>query len=63
MERQPAPEDRRAFSLALTPKGRSDLTRISAVVQEQDQRVISGLSTAEQTELHRLLIKLCAIPD
>ena len=63
MERQPAPEDRRAFSLALTPKGCADLARISAVVQEQDQRVISGLTPDEQTELHRLLLKLCAIPD
>lgn len=63
MERQPAPEDRRAFSLALTPKGRTDLAKISAVVKDQDQRVTSALSTSEQAELHRLLLKLCDIPD
>lgn len=63
MERQPAPEDRRAFSLALTGKGRTDLAKISTVVQEQDQRVISSLSASEQNELHRLLLKLCDIPN
>jgi DNA-binding MarR family transcriptional regulator len=59
MERQPAPEDRRAFSLALTEKGRQDLAKISKAVENQDREAISPLSTAEQQDLHRLLIKLC----
>jgi DNA-binding MarR family transcriptional regulator len=59
MERQPAPEDRRAFSLALTEKGKQDLVQISQIVTEQDKQVIQPLSTSEQQELHRLLIKLC----
>jgi DNA-binding MarR family transcriptional regulator len=59
IERQPAPEDRRAFSLVLTDKGQQDLVRITAEVQAQDQRLISALTEQEQTELHRLLHKLC----
>ena len=62
MERQPAPEDRRAFSLALTAKGKQDLVQISQIVVQQDTQVIQPLSTAEQQELHRLLIKLCGLP-
>jgi DNA-binding MarR family transcriptional regulator len=59
MERQPAPEDRRAFSLALTEKGKQDLVQISQIVTEQDKQVIEPLSGDEKQELHRLLIKLC----
>lgn len=61
MERQPAPEDRRAFSLTLTAKGKADLEKITAVVREQDQAVVSGLSEGERADLHRLLLKLCGI--
>lgn len=62
MQRLPAPEDRRAFSLALTDKGKTDLVQITQVVQTQDQQVTQPLSATEQTELHRLLLKLCDIP-
>jgi len=62
MERQPAPEDRRAFSLALTDKGKQDLVQISQIVVEQDTQVVQPLTTSEQQELHRLLIKLCDLP-
>jgi DNA-binding MarR family transcriptional regulator len=62
VERQPAPEDRRAFSLALTEKGKHDLVKITKAVVDQDQQVIKPLSAAEQHELRRLLIKLCDNP-
>jgi DNA-binding MarR family transcriptional regulator len=62
VERQPAPEDRRAFSLALTEKGRHDLVKITKAVVDQDKQVVQPLTTAEQHELHRLLIKLCDNP-
>jgi DNA-binding MarR family transcriptional regulator len=61
MERQPAPEDRRAFSLALTEKGKADLLKITKAVADQDKQVIQTLAPKEQTELHRLLLKLCDI--
>ena len=63
MVRQPAPEDRRAFSLALTEKGKQDLVQISQAVEDQDRAVIKPLTSTEQQELHRLLIKLCDVPD
>jgi DNA-binding MarR family transcriptional regulator len=63
MERQPAPEDRRAFSLALTDKGRADLEKITEVAMAQDRCVVAPLSQVEQGELHRLLLKLCGIAD
>jgi DNA-binding MarR family transcriptional regulator len=62
VERQPAPEDRRAFSLTMTDKGRLHLKKISEVVVEQDQAVACSLSGEEQAELLRLLVKLCDAP-
>jgi DNA-binding MarR family transcriptional regulator len=61
MVRQPVPEDRRAFSLALTDKGAADLLKITAIVQAQDRATIGTLAPHEQVELHRLLHKLCGI--
>lgn len=62
MQRLPSTEDRRAFSLALTNKGKADLVQITQAVQAQDDQVTQALSDTEQTELHRLLLKLCANP-
>jgi DNA-binding MarR family transcriptional regulator len=59
MVREPAPEDRRAFSLRLTDKGAQDLQAITAAVQAHDTRVSTLLDKAEQAELKRLLGKLC----
>jgi DNA-binding MarR family transcriptional regulator len=61
MQRLPAPEDRRAFSLALTEKGKEDLARITEAVKAQDKDVTNTLNTEEQSQLHRLLLKLCDI--
>lgn len=63
MQRLPAPEDRRAFSLALTDKGKADLIKITEVVEAQDAQVTQPLSDTEQAELHRLLFKLCGVTD
>ena len=59
IERLPVPEDRRAFSLELTAKGKADLEQISGVVVAQDTAVVSPLTEQERHELHRLLLKLC----
>jgi DNA-binding MarR family transcriptional regulator len=61
IQRLPSTEDRRAFSLALTAKGKADLIKITATVQKQDDAVAHSLNAAEQTELHRLLLKLCGV--
>lgn len=61
VERQPAPEDRRAFSLVLTGKGQADLQKITDVVVAQDKAMLDQLEPDEQQTLHRLLLKLCGI--
>jgi len=62
MTREPAPDDRRAFSLTLTDKGRDDLVKLTDVVRQQDAEVGQALTTAEQQMLHTLLLKLCGNP-
>lgn len=61
--RMPVPEDRRAFSLQLTDKGRADLAEITQAVEAQDGQATAGLSLGEQHTLHALLHKLCEAPD
>lgn len=60
MQRQPVPEDRRAFGLALTPKGQADLVKITQAVQAHDQRMARMFSAEEQASLHRQLIQLAS---
>ena len=60
MQRQSVPEDRRAFSLALTEKGQTDLVAIIQVVQAHDERMAASLTGAEQAQLLRLLGRLAA---
>jgi DNA-binding MarR family transcriptional regulator len=62
MQRLPAPEDRRAFNLALTEKGLTDLVAITAAVRQQDDLSTRTLTEDEQAELHRLLRKISEAP-
>lgn len=55
VERQPAPDDRRAYGLALTAKGRQDLEAITQAVCEHDRRMAAGLQPEEVPQLMRLL--------
>jgi DNA-binding MarR family transcriptional regulator len=58
MKRLPVPEDRRAFSLALTEKGQHDLLAITQAVQAHDERMARMFSTDEQATLRRQLTQL-----
>jgi len=58
MQRQPVPEDRRAFSLSLTKKGLSDLTAITAAVQLHDERMAQSLGPTEQSQLREWLMRI-----
>ena len=60
MQRQAAPEDRRAFSLSLTKKGQADLMKITQAVQAHDVRMAASLTEAEQAQLLSLLGRLAA---
>lgn len=63
MERQPVPEDRRAFSLALTTKGHADLIEIVKAVQAHDERMARMFSAQEQTLLRQQLTRLAGGGD
>lgn len=63
VSRDPMPEDRRAFSLQLTERGRADLDVITATVQAHDERVTASLAPEERATLHGLLHKLSGIAD
>ncbi|WP_349605570.1 MULTISPECIES: MarR family winged helix-turn-helix transcriptional regulator [Cupriavidus] len=56
--RRPAPGDRRAYSLVLTPAGRRTLEAATQAVVEHDAHVGSALTEAEQATLKSLLARL-----
>jgi DNA-binding MarR family transcriptional regulator len=47
VERRADPEDRRAFRVSLTPKGRSELTRAKAAAAEVNAALTEGFTSAE----------------
>lgn len=58
--RQPDPNDRRGTLVGLTPQGHDLIDRLMALHVANEQRVLSGLSRAEQEALLALLAKLLA---
>jgi DNA-binding MarR family transcriptional regulator len=60
IERRPAPNDRRAFALHLTPGGKRLLDQAEAMVLEHEERMLSALSMAERAKLLELLAKIAA---
>lgn len=63
MQRQPVPEDRRAFSLSLTKKGQADLQEIVKAVQAHDVRMARMFSSDEQAQLRWQLNRLAGGGD
>jgi len=63
MQRQPVPEDRRAFSLSLTKKGQADLQEIIKAVQAHDVRMARMFSSDEQAQLRMQLNRLAGGGD
>jgi DNA-binding MarR family transcriptional regulator len=60
VERRPAPRDRRATALFLTPAGETLLGQADALVREHEERMLSALSRAERNKLLELLAKIAA---
>ena len=58
VERLDVPEDRRAFGLALTAKGQTDLVAITQAVVEQDEVATRKLSPADAERLLAMLQQL-----
>lgn len=52
------PEDRRAYTVKLTPAGRTLFARMAAVHEQWAIELFSGLTSSEKTQVHRLLAKL-----
>jgi len=56
--REPDPSDRRGILIALTPEGRSLVDKAAVKHMANEQRILSGLTAAEQRQLADLLRKL-----
>jgi DNA-binding MarR family transcriptional regulator len=54
-ERRRRPSDRRAWEVAITPKGRRALGRARRFVAQVEDEVLGGLSAADRTQLLTLL--------
>ena len=52
------PGDRRAYTVKLTPAGRTLFARMAAVHEQWVIELFSGLSAAEKTQVHRSLARL-----
>ena len=52
------PVDRRAYTVKLTPAGRTLFARMAAVHEQWVIELFSGLSSTEKTQVHRLLARL-----
>ena len=59
-ERRRRPGDRRAWEVAITPKGRRTLERAKRVAAEVEDEVLAGLSAAERRQLLALLRRALA---
>jgi DNA-binding MarR family transcriptional regulator len=60
VQREPHPEDRRAFLVALTQKGRALVEEVLVAHVENERAVLAALSPDEQQTLYRLMGKLLA---
>jgi DNA-binding MarR family transcriptional regulator len=60
VERRRDPDDRRAYALHLTDRGREALRRGRRVAGRMQRQMLVGLDAAEQAELLRLLGKVAS---
>jgi DNA-binding MarR family transcriptional regulator len=56
--RTPDPDDRRAYLVALTPRGRTTLVRATGLVASAEAALLAPLAPAERDQLHNLLARL-----
>jgi DNA-binding MarR family transcriptional regulator len=56
--RKPAPSDRRAYRVELTPRGRTTLVRATGVVAATERALLAPLTPEEQGTLRELLLRL-----
>ena len=60
IERRPAPEDKRAFALFLSRKGKGELAEAASRIRAQEQRRLKPLDKKERAQLLELLRRISA---
>jgi len=60
VERQSIPDDRRSYALAVTPRGREELRRLTALSRRYEDMIGAQLTGRERKTLIRLLAKVAA---
>jgi DNA-binding MarR family transcriptional regulator len=63
IERRRSDEDRRAYEISLTPKGRKTLTALTIEAGDWGKQFFRALTAAEQKQLNALLLKLAETVD
>jgi MarR family transcriptional regulator, lower aerobic nicotinate degradation pathway regulator len=63
IERRRSDEDRRAYEISLTPKGRKTLERLRAEAEDWGGHFFRALTPKEQKQLNALLLKLATTVD
>ncbi|MGL5442842.1 MAG: MarR family winged helix-turn-helix transcriptional regulator, partial [[Mycobacterium] stephanolepidis] len=63
INRQPDPSDRRSNLLSLTAGGRKTVTAVQKAIQENEKRILAGVSPADRDVFLRVLSHLAALDD
>jgi DNA-binding MarR family transcriptional regulator len=61
IEREASAEDRRAFTLRLTDKGKTVLDEACVLARKHDARMLAGLSAEEREALIAMLVRIAAV--
>ncbi|PVA34880.1 MarR family winged helix-turn-helix transcriptional regulator [Mycobacteroides abscessus] len=63
INRQPDPSDRRSNLLSLTPAGRKTVTAVQKAIQDNENRILAGVSSADRGAFLRVLEYLAHLDD
>lgn len=63
INRQPDPSDRRSNLLSLTAGGRKAVTAVQKAIQDNEKRILAGVSSEDRDAFLRVLMHLAALDD
>ncbi|EIU46246.1 marR family transcriptional regulator [Mycobacteroides abscessus 3A-0810-R] len=63
INRQPDPSDRRSNLLSLTPAGRKTVTAVQKAIQDNENRILAGVSSVDRGAFLRVLEYLAHLDD
>jgi DNA-binding MarR family transcriptional regulator len=58
IERRPDPEDRRVYSLHMTPAGQKTMEQIGRIAREHDDAICAALNSGEKQQLNSMLRRI-----